>query len=351
MKQRGKILFLALAFAFIIISLSNFSQAGTLKVTEEHPFLINGSWVSASDLKVGDELTTIDGKKVRITSIEDVETKEPFPVYNLEAEVYHDFVVDGGDGLGVVVHNSNFEANILESRNIGEIPGAPFDREYLMVVSEGIDKPTIVFSSRNRLDIEQIWAKISGKPYLDISTGATRASVSPNLKILKSYLKASGTYNYKLIHVHPLEPGELSLPSPQDLLGFVKGRFTSKGTLRVMYSKLPSWLRFSKDFLRESEQTVEIIFQQSPKTGEIGGFYFIRKTEAFQDLKAYQLAQGTFNQKLNLRVRDYWNALASDDPSLRSSGLEDFANAYYLQIKTVPSPGYTYQPGIGFIKD
>ena len=103
--------------------------------------------------------------------------------------------------------------------------------------------------------------------------------------------------------------------------------------------------------MRESEQTVEIIFQQSPKTGEIGGFYFIRKTEAFQDLKAYQLAQGTFNQKLNLRVRDYWNALASDDPSLRSSGLEDFANAYYLQIKTVPSPGYTYQPGIGFIKD
>jgi hypothetical protein len=100
MKQRGKILFLVLALIFILISLSNFSQAGILKVTEEHPFLINGSWIPASDLKVGDELTTIDGKKVRITSIEDVETKEPFPVYNLEAEVYHDFVVDGGDGLG-----------------------------------------------------------------------------------------------------------------------------------------------------------------------------------------------------------------------------------------------------------
>jgi intein/homing endonuclease len=109
MKQRGKILFLVLALAFILISLSNFSQAGTLKVTEEHPFLINGSWIPASDLKVGDELTTIDGKKVRITNITDVETKEPFPVYNLEAGKYHDFVVDGGDGVGVVVHNSNNE--------------------------------------------------------------------------------------------------------------------------------------------------------------------------------------------------------------------------------------------------
>jgi len=133
MKQRGKILFLVLALAFILISLLNFSQAGTLKVTEEHPFLINGTWIPASDLKVGDELTTIDGKKVRITSIQDVETKEPFPVYNLEAGKYSNFVVDGGDGVGVVVHNSNsnvvspieFEkvyANIAKKAMNGEIP-------------------------------------------------------------------------------------------------------------------------------------------------------------------------------------------------------------------------------------
>jgi hypothetical protein len=118
MKQRGKILFLVLALAFILISLSNFSQAGTLKVTEEHPFLINGTWIPASDLKVGDELTTIDGKKVRITNINDVETKEPFPVYNLEAGKYHDFVVDGGDGVGVVVHNSNSLESLIKAKRI-----------------------------------------------------------------------------------------------------------------------------------------------------------------------------------------------------------------------------------------
>jgi len=118
MKQRGKILFLVLALAFILISLSNFSQAGTLKVTQEHPFLVNGEWISASDLKAGDELTTIEGKKVKITSIQDVETKEPFPVYNLEAGKYSNFVIDGGDGLGVVVHNSDLLVSEFPNKNI-----------------------------------------------------------------------------------------------------------------------------------------------------------------------------------------------------------------------------------------
>jgi hypothetical protein len=113
MKQRGKSLFLMLTLAVILILFSNFCFAGILEVTEEHPFLINGTWISASDLKVGDELTTIDENKIRITEITDVETKEPFSVYNLEAGVYHNFVV----GLDkVVVHNSN---NIQKEYDMG----------------------------------------------------------------------------------------------------------------------------------------------------------------------------------------------------------------------------------------
>ena len=107
MKQRGGFLLLVFLFIINLVFISCFASAGTLKVTEEHPFLVEGKWIQANELKLGDKIQTLDGKKVRITSIEDVETKEPFPVYNLEAEVYHDFVVDGGDGLGVVVHNSN----------------------------------------------------------------------------------------------------------------------------------------------------------------------------------------------------------------------------------------------------
>jgi hypothetical protein len=110
-KYKKLFLFFLLIF-ILILNISFFLSAssfGELKVTEEHPFLINGEWIPAKDLQVGDELTTIDGKRVRITSIQDIETKEPFPVYNLEAGKYSNFVVDG-DGYGglegVVVHNS-----------------------------------------------------------------------------------------------------------------------------------------------------------------------------------------------------------------------------------------------------
>jgi hypothetical protein len=93
-------------FIFLILFLISFSfiSAGELRVTEEHPFLINGSWIDASELKVGDELTLSNGSKVTITKLTDVETENPFKVYNLEAGLYHNFVV-GKER--VVVHNSN----------------------------------------------------------------------------------------------------------------------------------------------------------------------------------------------------------------------------------------------------
>jgi len=94
--KRLVVLFVFLLFSFTFIS------AGQLQVTEEHPFLVNGSWISASDLKVGDILTTSDGKNVTIKKITDIGQKTK--VYNLEAGIFHNFVV--GDE-NVVVHNSN----------------------------------------------------------------------------------------------------------------------------------------------------------------------------------------------------------------------------------------------------
>ena len=106
MKIRG--LFVLVFIAVLIIGVSAFSfnsnifaKKGELKVTLEHPFLVNGNWIKASQLKVGDELFTIDGKKARITSIKDV--NESVDVYNLEVEKYSDFVLSDG----IVVHNSN----------------------------------------------------------------------------------------------------------------------------------------------------------------------------------------------------------------------------------------------------
>jgi hypothetical protein len=121
MKERGKLfLVLVLAFLFTLFLFLNLSfsfvSAGTLKVTEEHPFLVNGEWISASQLKVGDVLQTVDGKNVTIKKITPHEISEPFSVYNLEAGIYHDFVVadssePAGEEVGglerIIVHNSN----------------------------------------------------------------------------------------------------------------------------------------------------------------------------------------------------------------------------------------------------
>jgi hypothetical protein len=109
--NRYKFAALLVIFILLISIQSLTTSASELKVTEEHPFLINNAWIPASQLQVGDELTTIDGKKVIITEIEDVETKNPFLVYNLEAGIYHDFIVSDLTGsseqVGIVVHNSN----------------------------------------------------------------------------------------------------------------------------------------------------------------------------------------------------------------------------------------------------
>jgi len=75
---------------------------GQLKVTLEHPFLINGNWVKANELKVGDKLTTEDGRKAVISSIEKVSVPEGIEVYNLEDELFHNYISDG-----IVVHNSD----------------------------------------------------------------------------------------------------------------------------------------------------------------------------------------------------------------------------------------------------
>ncbi len=53
---------------FLILFLFSFTfiSAGELRVTEEHPFLINREWISAFELKVGDELTLVNGSKAEV---------------------------------------------------------------------------------------------------------------------------------------------------------------------------------------------------------------------------------------------------------------------------------------------
>jgi len=90
-------------FLLVFVALTTFSYAEQLKVTPEHPFYLNGEWIEAKNLKIGDKLKTIDGKTAVIKNIRKVETNEPITVYNLEDDFYlHNYVV----GNGLVVHNS-----------------------------------------------------------------------------------------------------------------------------------------------------------------------------------------------------------------------------------------------------
>lgn len=85
---------------FIILVFSGLVSASQLKVTLEHPFLIDNKWVEAKQLTAGDMLATVDGKKARITSIEQV--YENVSVYNIEDYIFHNYIADN-----IIVHNSN----------------------------------------------------------------------------------------------------------------------------------------------------------------------------------------------------------------------------------------------------
>jgi hypothetical protein len=100
MKERGFVVL----FGIIFLCFVSIVSSAELKVTEEHPFYLDGEWVSAKDLKPGDEFKTIDGKRAVVKSVRLVVPENPFWVYNLEVPLYNNFVV-GPDGI--IVHNSN----------------------------------------------------------------------------------------------------------------------------------------------------------------------------------------------------------------------------------------------------
>ena len=78
--MRTKILVVALLLCLLAVGSS---LAGTLRVTPDQTFRVNGSWVPAEALSVGDKLVTADGRVAVVTSIETVTTTENFTAYGL----------------------------------------------------------------------------------------------------------------------------------------------------------------------------------------------------------------------------------------------------------------------------
>lgn len=69
-----------------------------LRLTENHLLLVNGTWVPARTLKIGDTLQGVGDKEITVSSLEYLNLSTL--VYNLTTDIYHTFIADG-----VYVHN------------------------------------------------------------------------------------------------------------------------------------------------------------------------------------------------------------------------------------------------------
>ncbi len=73
-----------------------------LRITPNHPIMVDGEWIDAGELKIGDNF---GGNIIR--SIEYV--YERVPTYNFEVEPYHTYNVVWGENANSVVHNAHFD--------------------------------------------------------------------------------------------------------------------------------------------------------------------------------------------------------------------------------------------------
>lgn len=87
---------LALSSILLSILIIGVAHADELKATLAQSFYVNGTWVSASDMKAGDIVQTSDGRTIRITNVTDVIAERDVHVYGLQTSSTHTYLVDGG---------------------------------------------------------------------------------------------------------------------------------------------------------------------------------------------------------------------------------------------------------------
>ena len=89
----------------------------SIKTTAEHPFYVplQGKFVAAGELQVGEQLVGHDGKLVEIESIGS--TGEVTTVYNLRVADFHTYFVGGGLwGFDVWVHNASYRPGSIRDQ-------------------------------------------------------------------------------------------------------------------------------------------------------------------------------------------------------------------------------------------
>jgi len=67
--EEGNDRWVTVARTYKALRVGYFVLNGELNVTNDHPFYVDGRWVEAEDLKVGDNLTDREGNPIEISSI------------------------------------------------------------------------------------------------------------------------------------------------------------------------------------------------------------------------------------------------------------------------------------------
>ena len=78
----------------------------TIQSTLNHPYYINGKWVEAQNVKVGDNLTLSDGTTAKVESVKIIDCEETI-VYNMNVEETHTYYAEGA-----LVHNACAKINV-----------------------------------------------------------------------------------------------------------------------------------------------------------------------------------------------------------------------------------------------
>ena len=75
------------------VAVGYYAVNGDLLVTAEHPFLVDGKWVTAERLRVGDRLMDVGGKEAVISSVEYFD--RGVRVFNIDVMAPHTFFAGG----------------------------------------------------------------------------------------------------------------------------------------------------------------------------------------------------------------------------------------------------------------
>ncbi len=207
--KKQSLIFLSIALiAILFLCFSISASSGDnneIKATLEHPFLVDGSWVPANELKSGDLLTTVDGKKAVVTSIEKVHVPEGFSVYNFET-FENNYVVSSGD---VIVHNSQRGPIGLGDENYAHFILDPSCSPHTINQVENVYAYTKLFENSDSVFMGVSWRAFGEGGKLNYAVFRERYTDLLGRKIVKVYVSRNPyvSVDYALLRARDYRQG------------------------------------------------------------------------------------------------------------------------------------------------